>query len=298
MFARIGEVRMVQAKILMLAASLCVTCSGVQNAVRASRENETTTAQQEDRHDGICKTAQIPPGYVPVGEINSPDCNSRDPFDMNAWELSVAKEGIVTCTLPDYQNGDGTVIRYVACGRRYSDHCPKRIDAGPNGYLLATPMTCEENSKWECVNKLPKPRLSEIVVARDNSSVCPNPTIVPWAPKSSIPYTREKRHEMKYFEYFPVCREFFPSWLAKQSAAGLLDKVLVVRRFYDQNCSSQVPSEPNALVLYRPEITLTPGAPKQKLFACPEPGAAPGRRFHDDKCGVGKERNAIWMIVP
>lgn len=87
--------------------------------------------------DAICKTAPVPTGFVTVGELNSPECGTN-PTEMNAWYVDKVRHKIVSCTLPDYSNGQPPAILYRVCKRVLAPACAPRTDGGPNGYELGS----------------------------------------------------------------------------------------------------------------------------------------------------------------
>ena len=94
--------------------------------------------------DAICKTSPIPPGFVAVGEIDSPvECKAGEPGSKNAWLIDKVREGVVACVPPNYTSGFPPAISYMVCGKISAENCPPNIDGSLNGFLLKTPASCD-----------------------------------------------------------------------------------------------------------------------------------------------------------
>ena len=97
-------------------------------------------AQAASPGDGLCKTDPVPPGYVPIGELNNAGCaNGSNPFAMNAWQFDKARDGITTCQSPDYLEGFPPSISYPIVRSVVSPSCSPKLDGGPNAFVLGTP---------------------------------------------------------------------------------------------------------------------------------------------------------------
>lgn len=91
--------------------------------------------------DAICKGQTMPPSFVPVGEIESPECEgTAEP--RKAWVLGALAPGVTACTAPDYTRDPAPNIGYVACGRVFSKECPSNLDGTSNAVVLQRPSTC------------------------------------------------------------------------------------------------------------------------------------------------------------
>jgi hypothetical protein len=99
------------------------------------------------RADGKCKNKELPPGYVPVAEFQSPECEGTDPFVANAWELKPVADGVVSCLKPDYATADATLLDYVVCNGVHSNRCPLKNDGTSNAFELRQPLSCVKSPK-------------------------------------------------------------------------------------------------------------------------------------------------------
>lgn len=97
--------------------------------------------------DAICKKDPMPAGWVPVGELASPQCGpSGSPFDMNAWILGRLQPGTIACAAPDYSNDPAPNIGYIACGTASASNCPSRLDGTQNAVILQPFLACVRDS--------------------------------------------------------------------------------------------------------------------------------------------------------
>lgn len=111
--------------------------------------NEATAMAQtecEPSLDGICKKDPLPPGYVPVGELDSPECKPLDAGGKSAWLIDKVRNKIVSCAMPNYASGFPPAISYMVCQRVNNPNCPPTLDGSPNAYELTQGTACKNTS--------------------------------------------------------------------------------------------------------------------------------------------------------
>ena len=97
------------------------------------------TASPNVALNAICKKDSMPAGYVAVHEFYSSQCEAKNAFELNAWDLDKPRDGIVACALPDYLSGYPPAMAFVPKRRVVSDQCAPHIDGGPNAFELRLP---------------------------------------------------------------------------------------------------------------------------------------------------------------
>ncbi|WP_248447223.1 hypothetical protein [Sinorhizobium meliloti] len=99
-------------------------------------------SQNTDLLDGVCKSEPLPAGFVPVAEVDSPECEAVKRGEKNGWLIDKVKDGIVACVPPNLKADAAPAVAYIPCSREFTDQCPARFDGGPNGYKLTFPKSC------------------------------------------------------------------------------------------------------------------------------------------------------------
>jgi hypothetical protein len=206
--------------------------------------------------DGVCKSAGVPLDYVPVSEFASPKCPgySSDPFEMNAWEVGPAQDGVVACNIPDPRQLGANVASMLPCERVHTDGCERRADGLPNAVTLRTPLSCVKRGlppdiQLVCTSTFPTfaalgdlpgsgrhgpHRVYWTMVAESSSPTCP-PLELPLDRREAFLHqlpTRKnafivRRHRGHATESTPICAHHY-------NYDGGSD--LVVKRFANANC--------------------------------------------------------------
>jgi hypothetical protein len=135
----------------MLLLLICFVAADGQS--KASGEGARINQETSSNLDAVCKTDPLPPGYVPVAELDSPECKAEIRPKKNAWLIDKVRDKIVSCAPPDYESGYPPVIAYAVCSRVSTSNCPARLDGSPNGYELTLGSSCtaRKSSGLVCV---------------------------------------------------------------------------------------------------------------------------------------------------
>ncbi|MGO6937869.1 hypothetical protein [Rhizobium johnstonii] len=114
----------------------------------------TVFAQPTEGLDARCKAEVLPPGYVAVGELESPECPTSTPPAKNAWYIDKLRDGIVSCKRIDYENDYAPLVGYIVCDTEASENCPSRFDGSDNAFKLTLTKSCDRFSFEGCIAPL------------------------------------------------------------------------------------------------------------------------------------------------
>jgi len=198
--------------------------------------------------DAICKAEPIPPGFVTVGEMESPECEASNPPAKNAWLIDRVHDNIVTCTSPDYAHGFPPAIAYGVCTGVLAPECPSRLDGSPNGYRLNFGNSCTgPNYISECTLVRDRKGAKEddevqywVVGAVENHADCAGKRKCVsnrcWDTPDKVTY----RIEIKKGETVPFCTRWNGWPIFRMMNHGKvrtgIPKYLVIRQFYTELC--------------------------------------------------------------
>jgi hypothetical protein len=133
-------------------ALLTMTAAGPNQIARADQPASQAL-------DGVCKGDSIPPGFVAVGEIESPECKPSPPAQKNSWLIDKVHDKIVACAPPDYDRGYPPVIGYLVCKRLFLSQCPPTLDGTANAYELTLGRSCDSTNLIKfCARSTADPR--------------------------------------------------------------------------------------------------------------------------------------------
>jgi len=266
--------------------------------------------------DAICKSRPLPAGFMPVGELNSPECEGN-PGDLNAWYVDRVTDGMVACTPPPYADGYPPAITFRVCKRSLSPYCPQNRDGTPNAYELASFMSLCEG----------------VALKKEGCDYNFSPTVgasywFHYVPDPTCPLgTRTLRSRLVPSHPIVVCfahNKWAILAMSRYQAHNPLFKPLAIRRLYIADCPAVNGGQLNALVVRGTSAEDWTGG--RKVFACAVSvhrsflgqtesegtpikagqhsevyGDARGRfqltfvTFHDDRCGLGEEINAVHI---
>jgi hypothetical protein len=123
-------------------ASLALSMLALGLPFSKSATAQADPAPLEPMLDAVCKVEPMPPGYVAVGEMESPECKPSDPPHKNAWLVDKVRDKIVSCIPPDYASGYPPAISYMICRRVSAQQCTPSLDGTANAYELTLGATC------------------------------------------------------------------------------------------------------------------------------------------------------------
>lgn len=252
----------------------------------ASHAAEAAALTVSSRGDGICKVQKMPLGYVATGEFNSPECDSVNPFDLNAWAVEPIRQGILVCRLPDFEAGDANIMQYIPCGRKYSHTCAKQIDGGPNADVLSVPSRCRLGDiRYSCASDVFKSRAllyppDFFPVARVRSAKCP--------PFPGHNFNQMIFRAIHMNETLPICARDYPPSTLKPGELG--DFILPIRRFHSEQCPAVQGSALNALLLKRVYLFYS-----THMLVCDKYNGY--AQIHDDRCGTEPGINGSVVYV-
>ncbi|WP_156936915.1 hypothetical protein [Bradyrhizobium sp. WSM2254] len=278
--------------------------------------------------DAECKSHPLPPGHVAVGELHSPECGTN-PREMNAWYIDKVRDKIVTCTVPDYANAYPPVIAYRVCRRVSAPACPPLLDGSPNGYELSSLNSrCDgpfgisrcgrpsgiraAGAQWEhfapdlsCADKV---RFTEFNIR----PVYPIPVCVAHNEKAIERIGNEMQSNLPWGV---VIRRFFSDSCpelpdAKPNAVVIATVPVEFWRNEEKVFACSISLQKRWQLGDSPDGPLKIGVYFRKLGVIPPGAHGKGgviidgpqhtitfETFHDDRCGLGREINALNMKV-
>lgn len=211
--------------------------------------------------DGICRNDRMPLDFVPVKAFSSPQCPgfTGNPFVMNAWEVTKAKDGVLACELPKYQDIGATAASLIPCDRVHQDACPARSDGLPNAFYLRSPKECLDKglprgTRLLC-GSLSYPQFreeGEVVIAELSRDVATSKCA-----EDDEAYL-VKRYDGNVGDWIAACDVVDTTSRYQYSSSP----DLAVRRFYSPYCSPRKPSL-NAVILVPRKAMLN-----QRVVAC------------------------------
>ena len=219
----------------------------------------------------LCADESVPPGYVVIKQFTSPQCAAKTTIEVNAMDVDLVRNDIVSCTLPDYENQSPPTIAYQASSTTYASDCAANRSGGNNAYILKPPLPFS-------LGAVRLSKTEETPFCFGNSTAELN-------------------------DITDLFISDFPPMPPTD------DKFVVKRRFYTDLCP-EVGGLPNAMVIkhfpykLKPESLLDHRVIGCTLSLKPNlPAIWESRivRTHDDKCGHGTELNAIsvlWLGSP
>lgn len=275
------------------------------------------TADATSRLDGICKADPLSSGFVAVKEFRSEKCASQ--ATMNAWYVDRAKDGLVVCEAPSYDDAFASAAIYASARRVFTIDCPFVLDGSPNAFVLEAPGSRPVDDK--CINtaiqlsayasgliEWTTPLYWPVATTIDKD--CPSVAALNWNKLRAIPIFVDASVVDE-----PLCLAGNEWLAARMQRTALIDpgdldtnRYYVIRRFYSELCPSSQPGRNvNAIVVRRFQVG---GYQEEmrgvKLTACVV--TLPSvigtkwniliKRFNDERCGSDQGDNTFSITFP